>query len=326
MLGPYTVGVDVGGTKILGGLLDCESGEIISIVKTSSPPVGADPIVAAIEETIAKVLAAAPGDVAKRVAGIGLGVAGQVDPAQGLLRAAPNLGGGISNVALRAPLQARFGVPIALGNDVEVAAIGESHFGAGKGVPLFACVFVGTGIGGALMQSGVRFRGATGSAGEIGHIMVRAGGRMCGCGQRGHLEAYASRTAIVAMMREAVEGGEKSSLSNLLLDTSQRVKSKPLSEAVASGDPLAVNTITQAGLHLGLGLASLINLWNPLRIILGGGVIDRIDLLFKVAAEQARSAALVVPAGTVEIVRAALGDNSGMVGAAILANTPPMRD
>jgi glucokinase len=323
MAGRYTVGVDVGGTKILGGLIDCESGRIVSLVKMPSPPVGADAVVAAVAENISKVLAEAPGDLAKQVSGIGLGVAGQVDPAAGVLRAAPNLGGGLGLVPLREPLQARFHVPIALGNDVEVAALGESEFGAGKGIGLFACVFVGTGIGGALMQNGARYTGASGTAGEIGHIMVRAGGRVCGCGQRGHLEAYASRTAIVNQLREAVEGGEKSSLGPLLLDTSQRVKSKPLADAVAHEDPLAVNIMTQAGLYLGLGLASLINLWNPQRIVLGGGVIDRIDLLFKVASEQARSAALAVPAAAVDIVRAGLGDNSGVVGAAILAPRAP---
>jgi glucokinase len=268
-----------------------------------------------------------PGKIRDQIRGIGLGVAGQVDPVGGVLRAAPNLGGGVSNVALAAPLQARFDLPVTLGNDVEVAAIGESRFGAGKGIPLFACVFVGTGIGGALMENGVRVRGATGSAGEIGHIMVRAGGRVCGCGQRGHLEAYASRTAIVAQLREAVEGGERSSIGPLLLDNTERVKSKPLSEAVAAGDPLVVNAMTQAGYFLGLGLASLINLWNPQRIVLGGGVIDRIDLLFNIAAEQARNAALAVPAREIEIVRAALGDNSGMVGAALLAeHLTPVRD
>ena len=96
----------------------------------------------------------------------------------------------------------------ALPTAMNLAAIGEAEFGAGKGIDLFACVFVGTGIGGALMVNGARYGGAAGTAGEIGHMMVRAGGRLCGCGQRGHLEAYASRTAMVAMMREAVEGGD----------------------------------------------------------------------------------------------------------------------
>jgi glucokinase len=316
--GHYSIGVDVGATKILSGLIDRRSGKIMSTVKTPSPARGAEAVVAAIEESIANVLAEAPRDIAKKVSGIGLGVAGQVERVKGVLRSAPNLGGGVTDVHLAEPLRARFGVPVKVRNDVEVAALGESLFGAGKKVPLFACVFVGTGVGGALMQGGVRFEGATGSAGEIGHIMVEAGGRMCGCGQRGHLEAYASRTAITAILREEVRDGAQSSLSALLLDPDQRIRSKPLSEAVDSGDPLVVNTMTQAGFYLGVGLASLINLWNPQRIVLGGGVIDRIDLLFTVAVKQAREAALSVAASGVDIVRAELGDNSGMIGAALL--------
>jgi glucokinase len=318
MAGPYAVGLDVGGTKILGGLIDCESGTLINSAKLESPPVGAAAVLTAIEETIALVLADAPEDIVGQIRGIGVGIAGQVDMEAGNLRAAPNLGGGLGDLALAAPLQARFHLPVILGNDVEVAALGEARFGAGKDVPLFACVFVGTGIGGALIQDGARFSGATGSAGEIGHTLVRAGGRMCSCGQRGHLEAYASRTAIVAMLHEAIDNGEPSLLRDLLLDSGQMVKSKPLADAVDAEDAPAIRVITQAGLYLGLGLASLINLWNPQRIILGGGIIDRTDLLFTVAAEQAKAAALAVPAGGVEIVRAALGDNSGIVGAALL--------
>ncbi|MFL5732631.1 MAG: ROK family protein [Chloroflexia bacterium] len=314
----YGIGLDVGATKILGGLIDCRSGKVLHSVKTPSPAKGAGAVLKSIEEAIAMLLNEAPKEVAKKVSCIGLGMAGQVDQKKGVLRFAPNLGGGVSDVALAEPLHARFGMPVKVRNDVEVAAIGESRFGAGKGIPLFACVFVGTGIGGALMEQGVRFEGASGSAGEIGHTMVEAGGRICGCGQRGHLEAYASRSAITRILREEVEGGAQSSISDLLLDPNQRVRSKPLSEAVDSGDPLVVNTITQAGFYLGIGLASLINLWNPKRIVLGGGVIDRIDLLFTVAAKEARESALPVAAAGVEIVRAALGDNSGIVGAALL--------
>jgi glucokinase len=315
----YALGVDVGGTKILAGVVDCASGAILAQVKAATPARGKKAVLGAIERVVADVLARAPEGVAGEVGCIGLGVAGQVDPAAGVVRAAPNLGGGLTELELGRPLEERFALPVRLGNDVEVAAIGESRFGAGRGVPLFACVFVGTGVGGALVQDGVRFRGASSSAGEIGHIVVERGGRLCGCGRRGHLEAYASRTAIVARLREAVDAGEPSMLRERLRDPARQVKSKPLARAVQAKDPLAVRVITEAAEYLGLGMASLINLWNPQRIVLGGGVIARVELLLEVASRHARELALEVPAGAVDIVRAGLGDNSGIVGAALLA-------
>ena len=319
MAGSYAVGVDVGATKILAGVVNYKTGQVHSTVKVSSPTNGPDALMEAIVEAISKALGEAPKDIADDVKRIGLGLAGQVSSAKGVLHAAPNLGGGItSDVPVREPLSAHFGVPIALGNDVEAAALGEATFGAGRGKKFFACVFVGTGIGGALMQDGVRYKGASGSAGEIGHILVQAGGRPCGCGQRGHLEAYASRSAIVSILREQVEAGAKSSLRDLLLDPGQQVRSKPLSQAIEEGDPLVVDGIRKAGVYLGLGLSSLINLWNPERIVLGGGVIDRINLLFNVAAQTAEETSLKVATDAVDIVRAELGDNSGLVGAALI--------
>ncbi len=314
----YAVGVDTGATKILAGVVDCLSGTIHSTVKLSSPTDGPDSMLEAIGEAISRALYDAPKEVSKQVKRVGVGLAGQVDGATGVLHAAPNLGGGItSDVQVGKPLQERFNLPIVLGNDVEAAALGEAHFGAGRGKKLFACVFVGTGVGGALVQDGVRYRGASGSAGEVGHIMVKAGGRLCGCGQQGHLEAYCSRSAIVAILREQVEAGAQSSLSELLLSDT-RLRSKPLSQAVDAGDPLVINGMKEAGNYLGLGLSTLINLWNPERIVLGGGVIDRIDLLFNVAAEAAKTTSLSVASKAVDIVRAELGDNSGLVGASLL--------
>lgn len=312
------IGADVGATKILAGLVDCTKGSVIHTVKAGSPTEGAAGVVQAVEGAIGQLISEISREDAKHLRSIGLGVAGQVDTKRGVLLSAPNLGGGVKNVALGEPLSRQFGLRVVVGNDVETAAIGESKFGAGRGHRLFACVFVGTGIGGAMMQNGERFGGSAGTAGEIGHVMIKAGGRLCGCGQRGHLEAYASRTAIVEILREEVEGGAESSIKQLLVDPGVRVKSKPLSQAVDEGDPLVVNIITEAGLYLGMGIATLINLWSPERVVLGGGVIDRIDLLFNVASHHAKNAALPVAAKDVDIVRAALGDNSGMVGAAML--------
>jgi len=319
MAGKYAIGLDVGATKMLGGLVDRETGEVLNSVKTPSPTGGVEGVYAAIEENIARVLEEAPDGAAGQVEQIGLGLPGQVDKQAGVLLAAPNLGGGITTaLPLAEPLRARFGLPVIVGNDLEVAAMGESKFGAGRGVELFACVFVGTGVGGALMVDGVRFSGASGTAGEIGHVVVVEGGRHCGCGQRGHLEAYASRSAIVEIMREEVRGGGKSSLKEQLLDKDERVTSKPIAKAVEEGDPLVIKVLTEAGRHLGTGLSGLINLWNPQRIVLGGGLMDRIDLLFYVAVDQAKRLSLRVPSEAVDIVRAELGDNSGMVGAALL--------
>jgi glucokinase len=317
----YAIGVDVGGTKIVSGVVDCDSGQVVSSAKLASPMQGADALVAAIQQCIAQARAAAPAEVGAAIRSIGVGLAGQVDVPNGILRAGPNLAGGVTNVPMTAPLTQQFGLPIVLGNDVQVAAIGEGMFGSGRGVDLFACVFVGTGIGGALMVSGQRYAGASNTAGEIGHIMVKAGGRLCGCGQLGHLEAYASRTAMVTYMRKQIEEkGRKSVLADALLDTSQRVRSKQLADALAQRDPLVVEALTEGGYYLGLGLVSLVNLWNPRRIVIGGGVVDRIDLLFNLAAQEVKKGALSVPAATVEVVKSSLGDFSGVIGAAVMAS------
>lgn len=320
MAGPYTIGVDVGGTKILAGVIDGSSGEVVSLHKIASPPVGAEPMMAAVEEACAAVIAEAPAEVQPLIAAIGLGLAGQVDKPNGVLLYAPNLGGGVNNVDIRRPLFERFGLPVVIGNDVEVAALGEGAFGAGKGNNNFACVFVGTGVGGALMQNGQRWMGATGSAGEIGHVIVKAGGRKCGCGGEGHLEAYASRTAIVNTMKKAVdEKGRRSVLEPILRDPNQRVKSRALYNAIQERDQLVIETMLEAGYYLGQGLITLINLYNPSLIVLGGGVIDRIDLLFTTALNEAKRGALRVPGQQVQIVKTALGDQSGVVGAAVMA-------
>jgi glucokinase len=221
-------------------------------------------------------------------------------------------------------LRERFGIPAALRNDVQIAAMGEEAFGAGKGVADFLCIFVGTGIGGAIVRNGEVVRGAAGSAGEIGHLVIHANGRLCGCGGRGHLEAYASRTAITKSIIGDLKRGRPSVLAKSLPDINHdapggtALRSGLLAEAVDDDDDLAVEAIEDAGRYLGYGMASAINLLNPSKVILGGGVIEAVDLLFTVAESRARRESLPAAAKHVEIVKAGLGDNSGVVGAAIL--------
>jgi glucokinase len=224
-------------------------------------------------------------------------------------------------------LTERYKVPAALRNDVQIAALGEATFGAGKGVADFLCVFVGTGVGGALVHNGALVSGATGTAGEIGHLVIDANGRLCGCGGRGHLEAYASRTAITKALLGELHRGYPSLLTEMMSEPKGEepggtaIRSGILARAVEQGDDLVTETINEAGQYLGLGLASAINLLNPERIILGGGVVEAVELLFTVAAHRARREALPTPGRAVKLVKAGLGDNAGVVGAALLGST-----
>jgi glucokinase len=240
----------------------------------------------------------------------------------------PNLSQAVIDLPIAESLRQRYGVPAALRNDVQVAAAGELAFGAGRGVQDFVCCFVGTGVGGAVVTGGKLVTGASGSAGEIGHIVVDTGGRLCGCGGRGHLESYASRTAITFSLMGDLKRGRDSVLRKLAPDLSTAamwpesgaVRSGALQEALELGDQLVTETITEAGRYLGYGLASVINLLNPARIVLGGGVIEAVDLMYDTGVEYARREALPAAAGSVEFTRATLGDHAGVVGAALIAS------
>jgi glucokinase len=207
---------------------------------------------------------------------------------------------------------------------VEVATVGEHRFGAGRGHDDFVCIFIGTGIGGGIVQGGRVRRGASDSAGEIGHAVVSYDGRLCGCGGRGHLEAYAARSAITKVLVEELKRGRESSLRAALPNPLPEgaegtlIRSQMIAQAVLEGDPLAVEAVTDAARYLAAGMTAIINFYNPPRIVLGGGLVDAVELYFKVAARRAQEDSLVVTRGKLKIVRAKLGDNAGIIGAALL--------
>ncbi len=320
----HALGVDFGGTKVLAAVVDLETGKVVGTGKKKTrPDDGPDELMGRIYETGEAAIKEAKLGKKDGIVGIGVGIAGQVDAARGVLVGTPNLSQATVDLPMADLLTQRFGVPAALRNDVQIAALGEEHFGAGKDAVDFLCVFVGTGVGGAIVRAGQLVTGAAGTAGEIGHLVVDAGGRHCGCGGRGHLEAYASRTAITRVLLAELHRGRSSVLADLVPQSNEEpggttIRSGVLARAVTSGDELVNETIVEAGHYLGLGLASAINLLNPQRIILGGGVIEAVDLLFQVAASHGRREALPVPGRSVEIVKAGLGDNAGVVGAALL--------
>ncbi len=313
----YALGIDLGGTKTLAAVVDITTGEVIASARKRTRAEKGQEFVG--QRTIE--IATAALDAAKLpVMAIGVGAAGQIDRKAGVVLDAPNLG--VRNMPLGDILNKQFGKPVAVGNDVEAAALGESIHGSGRGCNNFVCVFVGTGIGSGIVQNGKLYTGLTGTAGEVGHMIIDAGGRVCGCGCRGCLEAYASRTAITKAIMAEIHHGRSSILADeaelQLKEGEAIIRSGLLAHAIAHNDELVIEIVTEAADYLGYGLGSVMNVYNPERIILGGGVIEAINLLFERAVRRARTTALAAPARKTEIVKARLGDFSGVVGAACL--------
>ncbi|QBD82122.1 ROK family protein [Ktedonosporobacter rubrisoli] len=315
----YALGIDLGGTKTLAAVIDITSGEVVSSARKRTRAERGQEFVAQRTLELAN---AALGDMPNgaEIVAVGVGAAGQIDRDAGTIVDAPNLG--VRNMALGSLLSKQLGKPVSVGNDVEVAALGEYLYGAGKGYSNFICVFIGTGIGSGIVQNGRMYTGLTGTAGEIGHMVIQAGGRICGCGGRGCLEAYASRTAITRAIMAEIHHGRPSVLATdaerQLKQGETIIRSGILANAIQQKDELTIEIVTEAAEYLGYGLGSVMNLYNPDCIILGGGVVEAVDLLFETASYRARTVALSAPAKKTPLLRAKLGDFSGVVGAACL--------
>ncbi len=317
----YALGIDLGGTKTLAAVVDITTGEVISSArKRTRAEKGQAFVSQRILDLSAQAIQAANLPVNAAIVAVGVGAAGQINRKAGVIEDAPNLG--VKNMPIGELLHKQFGKPAAVGNDVEVAALGEYLYGSGQGYKNFVCLFVGTGIGSGIVQNGRIYTGLTGTAGEVGHMTIVAGGRVCPCGSRGCLEAYASRTAITKAIMAEIHHGRQSILAEdaelQLKEGETIIRSGLLANAIAHNDQLVIEIIGEAADYLGYGMASVMNFFNPECIILGGGVIEAIDLLFERAAHRARTVALAAPASKTKIIRAHLGDFSGVVGAACL--------
>src|SRR5713101_4354138 len=317
----YALGIDLGGTKTLAAVVDISTGEVIaSERKRTHAEKGQEYMSQHIINLSTAALESAKLPAGAKIIGVGIGAAVQIDRKNGVVVDAPNLG--VKDMPVADILGKQFGKPVAVGNDVEVAALGEYLYGAGREYATFIVIFVGTGIGGGIVQNGRLYSGLTGTAGEIGHITIDAGGRLCPCGSRGCLEAYASRTAITKAIMSEIHHGRATILADdaehQLKEGETTIRSGTLADAIGHNDALVIECVMEAADYLGYGLASVMNLYIPECIILGGGVIEAIDLLFERAAHRARITALSNPARDTKIIRAKLGDFSGVVGAACL--------
>lgn len=311
----YAIGIDLGGTKILTGLVNKGNGEVLfSIKQKTGKEKTAESIVEKLKLSIKELLENTHFDTAQ-IDSIGIGAPGQVDRERGILISAPNLN--CSNLNLKAILEREFFIPTYLGNDVGIATLGEMKFGAGKGFNNFVCIFVGTGIGSGIAENGSIRYGATGTSGEIGHIIVDAGGRPCGCGGNGCLEAYASRTAIEARIMGALKKGRSSVITEFMQD-GKAISSKMIRKALEHKDELITQVLFEASDYLSNGLATVINFYNPELIILGGGLIDAVDEFYERTITKAKTKALPIPASKIQFKKAQLQDFSGVIGACFL--------
>jgi glucokinase len=250
------------------------------------------------------------------VAAIVVAVPGYLDKNEGVILEAPNVPGWI-NLPIRRLLEEQFHVPVLVGNDANLAALGEWRYGAGKGHDNLLFLTISTGIGGGAIVNGKLMVGHRGLAGEFGHITIIPNGPLCGCGHRGHLEAVASGTAIAKYVVERISLGVESSLAGV-----PNPSAADVSQAAAAGDALAIQAITSAGTYIGHTLADYLHLFNPSIVILGGGVISAGSLIL----EPIKKALPEYILGhsyleQVQIVTASLGDNVGLIGALALAET-----
>lgn len=310
----YSIGIDLGGTKILAGLVEKQSGKVISEVKNKTKKEkGNKKIGDKILETLDELLNSSP--VSKSdIASIGLGLAGQVDREKGILINSANLE--CKDFHVKELIEQKYNIPVFCGNDVEVAALGELIYGAGRGFKDIVCIFVGTGIGSSIIKNGKIHYGASGSAGEIGHIIVDLNGRSCTCGGNGCLEAYASRSAIESRILGAVKKGRKSIITEFT--NAGSISSKHIKKSLDARDEVVTQYVNEAIEYLSGGIASVMNFYNPELIILGGGLIQSIDEIYLSTIKKARAKALPVPSGITKFKKAELEDYSGVIGAAIL--------
>ncbi|MBI3563639.1 MAG: ROK family protein [Elusimicrobia bacterium] len=313
----FYIGVDVGGTKIAAGLVSPD-GDILGWEKASTPKAKTSAEVMRVIVRAVRDVIEDAGVKPRRLKGLGIGVPGLVDAKSGKVLVAPNLP--IAGHPIAAELERRFGVPVAVGNDVNLGVLGEAWLGAGKGVDDFVGVFPGTGVGGGVVVGGKLLLGAHGAAAELGHIVLDPKGPKCGCGAHGCLEAYSSRTAIERDIRAGVKAGEKTDIQALNGGSLDRIKSKVLARALRHRDPLVTRVMRQAAERLGEGVVAIRHCFDPELFVLGGGVIEACgDFLLPIVKKRAGDDPLFKKIGPVRVTRPRLGDDAVVLGAVALA-------
>lgn len=291
-----TIGIDVGGTKILAGVVE-RDGTVVRSERRPTPAESPEAFLRGVAEVVAQLRD-------DSVAAVGIGIPSTVDQRSGSSVFATHIP--LEGVPVRERGQDYVGLPVAVDNDANAAAVAEWKIGAGRGTQHMVLLTLGTGIGGGLILDGRLYRGSTGAAGELGHMVLEFDGPECRgrCTGRGHFEQLASGSAANEIGRE-------------LLGTD--AGSRELVDAARRGDRAAVRALSDVGRRLGAGIGSLVNVFDPELVVVGGGFGEALDLLLPSALETMRREALPPGRDSVRVVAAELGEDAGMVGAGLIA-------
>jgi glucokinase len=304
------VGVDLGGTSVKVGICN-ENGKLLHQAEgPTDSEGGAEAVADNIANYVRDIVAKSDYDW-DQVAGIGAGIAGFLDIEEGIVKLSGNLGW--HNVPIKKMLEEKLGKTVKIDNDANVAALGEAWGGAGAGISNLVCYTLGTGVGGGIIIDSKIYQGSTGVAGELGHISIVSDleAIQCGCGQMGCLETVSSATGIIRMAKDAVERGDKTSLS--LVET---IQAKEVFDAAKLGDEVALRIVNRAAFYLGKSMATLAVVLNPQRFIVGGGVSKAGEILFEPVREIFKKYTPEPAQEGVDIVPATLGNDAGVIGAA----------
>jgi glucokinase len=311
------IGVDLGGSKILTAVVNTGGKILASDYRPTPANRAAEVVVQEILNSADHALELA-GIPPERPCAIGVAAAGISNPETGIVYASPHLPEW-RNVPLRDIIEKRSAKKTLLMNDANAAAVAELHFGAGRGARNFVFVTVSTGIGGGIIINGELYAGAIGAAGEIGHMTVDDNGPQCNCGNQGCWETLASGSALAREAKSQIQQGASTSILDYAGGDMQKVTAEIIHTAAINGDALAKELIARAAYYLGVGFANLINIFNPERIIIGGGLSNMGDMLLLPAYEVVEKRSFKEPYHAVRFALAELGVNSGVIGAAAFA-------
>jgi glucokinase len=310
------ISIDLGGTKMLTALMN-DRLETVADEKIKTPQTtDGDEILERMIASVRKVLKDHDADESD-LTGIAVGVPSAVDFKNGVVLSATNIG--FEHYPLRDRLRDSFDVPVLVDNDVNAGLFGEFKRGAGKGKEDIIGLYPGTGIGGAMVLDGRLYRGASGGAGEMGHMIIQSGGRLCGCGRYGCLETLASKTALAKDLVQLASTGKAPTILEKVGSDYTLIKSSHIKKSIDAGEEAVIDLVNRAADFLGIGMANYVNIFNPELIVLGGGLIEKLGRAFVDRAEAAmRANGMPVLLDDVEVKIAELGDDTVIVGAALL--------